>query len=145
MSSSSSTLADAWLRLWSPTINMPGSGSIGGFNYHPDTTWEAPSLFSGNRTVEAGVYREVASPGKQLGKLTDVVLELADALSKIDTSVKNSECLQKLRELNNDIEAVKGRIEDSAAKQAEAMLDELFANDPDTLKRLLEKYDTVKK
>lgn len=145
MSANSSSVADAWLRLWSPTINLPGSGSIGGFNYHPYTTWEAPSLFTGNQMVESGVYREVASPGKQLGKLTDVVLELADALAKIDADVKNSECVRNLRELNNDIKAVKGRIEESAAKQAEAVLDELLATDPDALKRLLEKYETAKK
>lgn len=139
MSANSNTLADAWLRLWSPTINLPGSGSLG-FNYHPYTTWDAPSLFSGNQMVEAGIYREVASPGKQLNSIIDVVLELADALSKIDAHVSDSECVKKLRKLSNDIETVKGRVEESAAKQAEKILDELLANDPDALKLLLEKY-----
>ncbi|HET8710717.1 MAG TPA: hypothetical protein VFM32_05035 [Spongiibacteraceae bacterium] len=137
---SSDTLADAWLRLWSPTINMPGSGSIGGFNYHPYTTWQAP--FSGNQTVELGVYNEVASPGKQLGKLTDAVLELATILEHVDPKIKGATRLSELRELDNRIKSVKERIEKSAEKQAEKMLDELRTNDPETLKRLLAKYST---
>ncbi len=141
MSSDSSTLADAWLRLWSPTINMPGSGSIGGFNYHPYTTWEAP--FSGNQAVEQGVYREVASPGRQLGKLTDAVLELADALAKSNAEIANSESLKKLREMDESVKAVKGRIEESTAEKAEKILDELRATDSQTLKRLLAKYSTA--
>lgn len=140
MSSNPNTLADAWLRLWSPTINMPGSGSIGGFNYHPYTTWESPALFRGNQTVEFGVYREVASPGKQLGKITDAVLELANALAKIDASILDAEGVQKLRELDGAVKTVKDRIEESAVKEAEKILDELCETDPDSLQRLLKEY-----
>ncbi len=140
MSSNSSTLADAWLRLWSPTINLPGSGSIGGFNYHPYTTWEAPSLFRGNPVVEQGVYREVASPGKQLGAITDAVLALAEALAKNGTDLSNAEPIKKLRELDDEIKTVKSRLESSATKQAETMLDELQKSDPAALQILLQKY-----
>ncbi|HEY3699213.1 MAG TPA: hypothetical protein VGK97_07765, partial [Spongiibacteraceae bacterium] len=89
--SSSDSLTDAWLRLWSPTINLPGSGGIGKFNYHPYTTWGAPTLFSGNEAVEQVVYRDVATPGRQLGKLTDVVLELVDELTQRDSKIAGSD------------------------------------------------------
>lgn len=140
MSSNSDSIADAWLRLWSPTINLPGSGSIGGFNYHPYTTWEAPSLFSGNQAVEAGVYREVASPGRQLGQLTDAVLEIAKALAETNPAILNGDAVKKLSDLRDEVETVKSRIEDSAANRAEKILNELRDNDPDALLRLLDKF-----
>lgn len=132
----SDTLADAWLRLWSPTINMPGSGSLGGFNFHPYTTWD----ISGDQAVELSVYRDVASAGRQLGKLTDVVLQLADALARSDREIAGSECLRELREMDAEIKAVKERVEESAAKKAEKTLDDLRKSDPAAFKLLLAKY-----
>jgi hypothetical protein len=75
---------DAWTQAWSTTtgktisLNLPGSGSIGEFTYNPSTIWEAPSFFRGNMALESMIYREIASPGKQLGKLVELVRELGE-------------------------------------------------------------------
>ena len=140
MSSSSSTLADAWLRLWSPTINMPGSGSLGRFTYQPYTTWEAPALFRGNEAVEHVVYRDVASPGRQLGKLTEVVIELAEALAKKDSAIANSESVKKLKDMAASIGSIKVLVEDNTATAAKELLDKLKATDEEKLKALIKEY-----
>jgi hypothetical protein len=125
---SSSTLADAWLRLWSPTINFPGSGSIGRFNYHPNTSWDA-SLYRGDQNVEQLVYRDVASPGRQLGKLTEVILELADALAKIDSDIAASTHVAELRGMADHVEEIKQAVKTSAEDAAREALEKLKALD----------------
>lgn len=137
---SSDTLTDAWLRLWSPTINLPGSGGIGKFNYHPYTTWTAPTLFSGNEAVEQVVYRDVASPGRQLGKLTDVVLELVDELTQRDSKIAESENVKKLIAMSAKIKSIKDVVEDNTAASAKELLEKLKATDNETFKALIKEY-----
>jgi len=136
----SETLADAWLRLFSPTINLPGSGSIGGFSYHPYTTWEAPTLYRGDQNVEQMVYREVASPGKQLGKLTEVVLELADAIAKLDSNIAGSENVRELKCMCEQVEAIKQTVNASAETAAKDALEKLKSVDPKKLNQLLKQF-----
>jgi hypothetical protein len=140
MSSDSSTLTDAWLRLWSPTINLPGSGGIGKFNYHPYTTWAAPTLFSGNEAVEQVVYRDVATPGKQLGRLTDVVLQLVDELTKLDSNIADSECVKKLTEMTTRIKSIKTTVEDNTVAATKELLDKLKATDVEGFNALMKEY-----
>lgn len=137
---SSETLADAWLRLFSPTINLPGSGSIGGFSYHPYTTWEGPAVYRGDQNVEQMVYREVASPGKQLGKLTEVVLELADAMAKLDSSIAESENARELKCLCERVESIKQTVNVNAEATAKDALEKLKAVDPEKLRQLLKQF-----
>lgn len=142
---SSDTLTDAWLRLWSPTINLPGSGGIGKFNYHPYTTWTAPTLFSGNEAVEQVVYRDVASPGRQLGKLTDVVLELVDELTQRDSKIAESENVKKLIAMSAKIKSIKDVVEDNTAASAKELLEKLKATDNETFKALINEYAALMK
>ena len=136
----SETLADAWLRLFSPTINLPGSGSIGGFSYHPYTTWEAPALYRGDQNVEQLVYRDVASPGKQLGKLTEVVLELADAMAKLDSDIAASENVRELKCMCERVEAIKQTVNVNAEATAKEALEKLKAVDPEKLNQLIKQF-----
>jgi hypothetical protein len=136
----SETLADAWLRLFSPTINLPGSGSIGGFSYQPYTTWEAPTLYRGDQNVEQLVYRDVASPGKQLGKLTEVVLELADAVAKLDSDIATSENVRELKCLSERVEAIKLTVNVNAEAVAKEALEKLKAVDPEKLSQLIKQF-----
>lgn len=138
--SSPDTLTDAWLRFWSPTFNLPGSGSIGSFSYHPNTTWGAPSLFSGNEIVERAVYHDVATPGRQLGRLTDVVLELVEELSKMDSSIAGADSVIKLKAMSKQIEKIKEAIEDNTSAAVKEGLEKLKNTDEDAFKALIKEY-----
>lgn len=133
-------LADAWLRFFSPTFNLPGSGSIGRFSYHPYTTWEATALFRGDGQVEQQVYREVASPGRQLGRLTEVVLELAAALAKLDRDIAASPNIAALQQMAQSVEGIKQNLRDDAGTAAREALEHLKATDEDEFRRLLRRY-----
>ena len=137
---SSESLTDAWLRLWSPTINMPGSGSIGRFNYHPYTTWGAPTLISGNEAVEQVVYHDIATPGRQLGRLTEVVLELVEELGKLDSRIAESENVKKLVAMSDKIKSIKETVEDTSVAAAKEALEKLKAMDEKAFDALMKEY-----
>lgn len=169
-------LVDTWFRLFSPTVRFPetikypASGNVGGFTYQPYTKWEAPSLYRGDDAVEQRIYREIASPGRQLGKLTDVALQLADQvrelqarLAELETARERlpvadepieraagaktaeiqpdeAEEIQDLRKLAVDIDTVKQSATDNAAAIAKDNLDRLLAKKDPRLKSLMEEY-----
>lgn len=84
---------DSFFRFFSPTIKfpeslkLPGSGSFGSFNYQPYTKWESPALFRGDEQIEGRIYSEVASPGKQLGKISELVVHLADTVLRLEEKI----------------------------------------------------------
>ena len=140
---SSANVFDSWLQMFSsslrpPTsVHFPGSGNIGGFTYQPYTVWEAPSLYRGNSTLEQTVYTEVASPGKQLGKLMDVVLEMAQVL---ETELKGSEKLTELKGLAEKIEKLKEPALNNAVQVAREDLDKLLRTNEKSLRLLIDEY-----
>lgn len=134
------SLTDAWLRFWSPTFNLPGSGGIGSFNYHPNTTWGAPTLFSGNEIVEQAVYRDIATPGKQLGRLSDVVRALIDELSKMDSKIADAESVKKFKEMSKQIEKIKAAVEDNTVVAVKEGLEKLKHTDKDAFDALMKEY-----
>ena len=138
--------ADTWLRPFWPTIRFPGvvrypfSGDLGGFHFEPSTRWEAPSLYRGNDAVEQRVYREVASPGKQLGRLTDAVLALANTLvSSADGKIDPPE-VAALRKIAAQIEEIKGSVADNTEQVARESLEKLAQSDPVRLRKVLDDY-----
>ena len=82
--------------------NMPLSGDVKDIS--PVTSWFSPQYefnIAGNAALEKQVITKVASYGKQLGKLTNAVLELADG--------EPGEAVEALRTLAKDIEALKNK------------------------------------
>jgi hypothetical protein len=140
---SSANVFDSWLQMFSssmlpPTsVHFPGSGNIGGFTYQPNTVWEAPSLYRGNSTLEQAVYTDIASPGKQLGKLMDVVLEMAQVL---ETELKGSEKVNDLKVLAEKIEKLKAPSLDNSLQVAREDLDKLLRTNERSLRLVIEEY-----
>jgi hypothetical protein len=139
---------DSWFQMLSAAagkpiaVNLPGSGSIGGFNYQPYTTWEAPSLYRGNIALEQSIYSGVASPGKQLGKLTDVVLKLAAILK--DDVEKYKDAATKVAELEKIaslIEDLKKPVIETAEQNARDDLDKLLGLNKKTLRAVIDDFD----
>lgn len=139
---------DSWFQMLSAAagkpiaVNLPGSGSIGGFTYQPYTTWEAPSLYRGNVALEQSIYTGVASPGKQLGKLTDVVLELAEILKdKVDALPKAKAKVDELEKIAKLIEELKTPVLESAEQNARDDLQKLLGLNKKALRTLLDDFD----
>ncbi|GGF63631.1 hypothetical protein [Alteromonas lipolytica] len=81
---------------------LPLSGDVKDIS--PMTNWFSPQYeinIAGNAALEKQVITKVASYGKQLGKLTSAVLELADG--------EPGEAVEALRTLAKDIEALKNK------------------------------------
>ena len=127
---------DAFFRLFSPTIKFPGSGDIGGFNYSPNTSWEAPALFRGNGLIEQAVYREVASPGTQLGVLIDAV----KAIAAQNPALADNEAIKKLNSLGDQIHKTKTSVRENSDQTLRNELDHLKKTDNDRLQSLLKDY-----
>jgi len=99
-----------WLWLWAPQIRLPWSGDVLQ-DIDPTTNW-----FFGSIKPDAGVARieqkafEVASYGRQIGLLTDVLIELADQNVKgTGPSDAAAKALDELKRIRSEIEKIKTR------------------------------------
>lgn len=95
-----------WLWFWAPQLHMPWSGDVAQ-RIAPNTHWLFGSIspVAGNGVIEQRVFENVASYGKQLGLLTEVVMELADKGQSLPDEVQQA--LGKLGEIRQQIEEVK--------------------------------------
>jgi hypothetical protein len=83
----------------------------------PITSWLSPQFefnFAGDHKIEAEVVTEVASYGKQLGILSDAVMELAEG--------KKGEAADRLKKLTDRIEMVKSQHKDRLEQKVKAGL-----------------------
>jgi len=94
-----------WLWFWAPQFHFPFSGSLAQ-NIEPNTSWFSDLIqpSAGDAEIEKKAFG-VASYGKQLGQITDVLLELAKTVPV--TFPEASQALQSLRKIKTDIEAIK--------------------------------------
>jgi hypothetical protein len=140
---STQNLFEAWLQamgaaLRTPTsIRFPGSGDIGGFTYQPNTVWEAPSLYRGNAALEQTIYTTVASPGKQLGKLTDLVLQMARLLEQ---QLENPRALQEVQAMADDVRRITEPVASAGERAARDELEKLRRSNETLLRALIEEY-----
>ena len=101
----------------------------------PYTNFLSPQIdinFAGDRRVEHKVVSEVASYGKQLGIITEALLQL--------TADNNSQEVVRLRELYKEIEKVKEKNKTDLEKTAKDALDKLKETDPAALERVVSDY-----
>ena len=123
-----------WMNPWFYMSRAPWSRDVDQ-NIAPVTSWLSPEVqfnFAGNKAIEAKVISEVASYGKQLGVLTDVVLELARD--------KRSSNVKELRKMAENIEQLKQKHKTELSANASSILDELQREDPDMLSEILQRY-----
>lgn len=123
-----------WLFPWWRLFKGPLSGDVTQ-DIAPSTSWLSPQFefnFAGNRRIEAEIVADVASYGKQLGLLSEALIELADGNKGV--------AVHRLKKLTDQIEEVKRQQEDRLEKKIKAELDQLKQQDPKTLKRLIDEY-----
>ncbi len=119
----------------SPWLNLfksPLSGDVTQ-DISPVTSWWSPQIelnFAGNRPIENAVVRDVASYGKQLGIITDVLLQL--------TKEETGEAVDQLRKLAADVEAIKQQHLAASISTLKTGLVKLRSEDPEGYKKLMD-------
>jgi hypothetical protein len=94
-----------WIWLWAPRIQMPWSGSVAQ-DIDPSLSWFFGGIkpAAGNAKIEAQAF-SVASYGKQLGLITEVLMELAE--THLPSTAKSSNSLSELKRIRAEIEKIK--------------------------------------
>lgn len=111
---------------------LPLSGAV---NQRIATAFLSPSFvvnYEGNARIEERIVSEVASFGRQIGWLSELVLELAGREGL------EGETLGKLRDAQKRIAAIKANAADTALEKAEDALRRLEQEHPEQHRALLE-------
>lgn len=104
-----------WLWFWAPQLHFPWSGDVAQ-RIAPDTRWFFAGIppSAGDAQIEQKAFA-VASYGKQLGLITEVLIDLA---TQVDPkSAKAGESLSRLRSIQAEIEHIK--VEERGARVLE--------------------------
>ena len=127
-----------------PNFLFPGAGG----NWQTiDTRWWSPNVsmnFAGNPAVEREVTEDVASYGRQIGWLNEIVTALVKIEGRESVARHAADALEKLEEAQDKIKKIKKRREDTAISNARAALANLAATDKDSYSRLVRSLDADK-
>jgi hypothetical protein len=106
-----------WQIFWAPQFHFPFGGSVAQ-QIEPNTNWFFCAIRpeAGDAVVEQQAFG-IASYGKQLGLITDLLLDLAEQ-SDLSTR-KGQKALADLRLIRSKIEALKDERLDSLATEVE--------------------------
>ncbi len=123
-------------------FNFPGAGG----NWQEIMTrWWSPNItmnFAGNAAIEREVNEDVASYGRQIGWLNDIVAVLAAAApGEIAADAAATDLLGKLKAAQEKIAAIKKRRQVSALDGARDALTRLGKTDKDAYGRLVRSLD----
>jgi len=123
-----------WFQPWVGMYKWPLSGNVTQ-DISPVSSWLSPQFefnFAGNHQIESEVVSDVASYGKQIGLMSEALLEIANG--------EKGEAVAKLEALVRQIEEVKLRHETRLEERVKADLNKLKQSDPELLKKLLDDY-----
>ena len=125
-------------RIWvyAPNVTWPLSGAV---DVSLDAFFRGIQPGAGVPAIEKRVF-EQASYGKQLGWLTDVVVDALGPETLTSAEAKGS--LTSLKKLHAKIETIKNQHRQDRAAAAIALLDQMQADSPEELRRLLARYQT---
>ena len=112
-----------WLMVFAPQWQLPFSGSVAQ-RIEPKTQWFFDGIdpAAGDGKIERQAF-EVASYGRQLGLLAEVLLDLAGQTPP--ASPKAAESLERLKAIQAEIEALKTEDADALVRDIEKALDRL--------------------
>ncbi len=124
-----------WLWFWSPHLYFPLSGSVRQ-RIEPDTNWFFNSIDSnaGNGRIEKRAF-DVASYGRQLGLLSEVLIELAEKQAPLLSDA--AESLARLKKIHVQIETIKQEESSSTIDDIEEKIRGLKKSNPEVFERLM--------
>lgn len=128
-----------WFWFWTPHFHFPFGGDVAQ-EIAPTTDWFFGSIRprAGDGATEQRIHEGIASYGRQLGLLTEVLLSLAGDSSITPEHARDS--LARLQEIRREIEALKARGQPSLAESAAALLEQLARQDPAACAQLLRRF-----
>ena len=120
-----------WQFFWAPQLHLPWSGNVAQ-RITSNTDWFSDLIEpgAGDPLIEEKAF-QIASYGKQLGIITEVLLDLSDQLEPKTPEARKA--LNQLKQINQEIGEVKSNINRD-------LLDELVKNAAELKKRDPEKY-----
>jgi hypothetical protein len=123
-----------WLWFWAPQVHFPWSGAVSQ-HIDPTTTWFSDHIApqAGNPAIEAQAFA-VASYGKQLGLLTELLIGVAEEQRAL--SPQATRALDRLKAIQAEIEAIKAREYDATADRLAAEVQALRARSGRAFERL---------
>ena len=114
-----------------PSFQWPLSGPV---NQRITTSWFSPSYtlnYAGDPAIEHRVVSEVASYGRQIGWISEILLAL------VDHKQIPSHTLAQLKAASEHISKIKEDVQRSAVDAANEALDRLQRENPERYNRLL--------
>ena len=112
-----------WLWFWAPQFHFPWSGNVAQ-RIEPDTRWFFQGIdpSAGDADIEEKAF-SVASYGRQLGLITEVLIDLAEGAEI--KSAQAAASLERLRRIREEIEEIKRAEYAARAVNLEAQVAEL--------------------
>jgi len=120
-----------WFFFWAPQLTMPFGGSVAQ-RIEPDTNWFFNGIpqGAGDPVIERKAF-DVATYGRQLGLITEVLADLAAQTPP--ATPKGRKSLQRLREIQQRIEEIKERDAIDVLEQIDSLLTRLKETHPERL------------
>lgn len=110
-----------WFWIWNPQFHYPWSGSVAQ-RIEPVTLFDSINADAGDGRVEKKAF-DVASYGRQLGLITEVLIELAEKQQALPAEAATS--LERLKSIRDKIKTIKDEESASLAQDIEARVDKL--------------------
>jgi hypothetical protein len=115
-----------WIWWWAPQLHLPLSGNVTQ-DIEPTTHWffSAIKPEAGNARIEERAFN-LASYGRQLGLLTDALIELAEQASPAKAT--DNPALAELKRLRDEIRKIKDAEYDAEAREIESQVERAVRN-----------------
>jgi len=120
-----------WFFFWAPQLTMPFGGSVAQ-RIEPDTSWFFGAIApgAGDPALERKAF-DVASYGRQLGLITEVLVDLA--AQSPPATARGRKSLRRLQDIQARIEALKERDAADLLEQIDGLLERLKKAHPERL------------
>lgn len=118
-----------WLFIWAPQLTFPFGGSVAQ-RIEPRTFFDAIPDSAGDGDIERRAF-EVASYGRQLGLITEVLMDLTAQTPP--STAKGKRSLERLRKIQQRVEQLKDDDALDALEQIESQLARLKKKHPERL------------
>jgi hypothetical protein len=112
-----------WLVFFAPQLHLPFGGNLAQ-RIEPNTNWffDAISPTAGDANIERKAF-DVASYGRQLGLITEVLVDITAEAPPSTAEGKKS--LKRLIEIKTEIDRLKERDASAVVQEVEALIDHL--------------------